>query len=225
MGVIRELDEILIAEWTTLVNQANIEPTDVGTSDSALITRKDLYSLLLHIDQFGRRPHNAVKHLCMYVEQYDSDDDVRLPRIVAAGLIYLSWAMNASAQHREWSSYANVPQVMRWLPTVPRAVAQTDDGEKEAIAELQKQADELTALEITTMHQQAITNLTDQQDFHTQQLASMFAGITTVIDAEAALDVKITKLEKQLRYTAYKASAQTLLLMLAAFVIFYKYFA
>lgn len=225
MGVIRELDEILIVEWTTLVKQANIEPTDVGTSDSALISRKDLYSLLLHIDQFGRRPHNAVKHLCLYVAQYDSDDDVRLPRIVAAGLIYLSWAMNASAQHREWSSYANIPQVIRWLPTVPRAVEQTDDGEKEAIAELQKQADELTALEITTLHQQAIMSLTMQLEVQSDNVHLLQKTINLTKSDMAELDDEIGRLQQQLRYTAYKASAFVMLLMFAAFVIFYKYFA
>ena len=218
----KELSPSVISEWNRCASIYGIDVTDLTRAVCCVMTPRNVIAVLDSLRKYNRVAVDARHHWSVLeynVREFDPSAQIVVPRTIIAVIVYENWLGRADRAIVNW--YENEPllSIFDW---------RTENGLPfEPVAKPVPQKDERPTVDVNDqlrMHQIKICELSDSIEQALTKSTHNAVGVTTAIEAVARSDARIYKLEQQLRYAAWHAAVQTILLLAFGFVIFHKFF-
>ena len=218
----KELSPSIISEWDHCANIYGIDVTDLTRAACCVMTPNNITALLDSLRKYNRVAVDARFHWSVLeytVREFDPSEQIIVPRTIIAVIVYENWLGRADRAIVNWYDNEPLLSTFDW---------RTENGLPfEPVAKPVPKKVERSPVDVNDqlrMHQIKICELSDLVEQSLGKASSNHAGVTTAIEAVARSDVRIYKLEQQLRRAAYAAAAQTILWLVFGFVIFHKFF-
>lgn len=213
--------------WERYVETLDIDPTHIGSDTHCFIKVSDLKSMLEYLRKFSHatEPQYHVITLLEFLDEAcfaHPNATVELPTLIAAGITYMKWKSDVSAQNVEWSHFRNVSELFNWAAYSKRhghdvklldVAEQTKAPRDDARPDLIDNWNEISDL-INKQVESRVGELAAQV---TQSISSTVEGVVTI-------DADVTILTKSVLKLTYGVAVLIAIVLVLLFVNFYQYF-